>query len=273
MKTILVDDEPLNLRSFQRECEKQIEFEIVGSFDVSMNALKYAKNHQVDLAFLDIEMPDLNGLELGKKLRELYPDILLIYVTAHGDKALDAMKQKADYFITKPYNLDDITDVFCRIKYLSARQKKPIFIRTFGYFDVFVEGRPVAFKSKKAKELLALLIDRNGGIVSNNEAYFTIWEDDNYSDKKLSLCRKAYEKLFKELEYNKISNLVVKEYNGKRIDKTLFDCDYYMFLDGNNKVFEDYNGEYMFQYSWAEETNAKLYYMKSKGDQSKFKKR
>lgn len=55
-----------------------------------------------------------------------------------------------------------------------------IFIRTFGYFDVFVNGSPILFRSEKAKELLALLVDRRGGYVSSSEAISILWKTNRF---------------------------------------------------------------------------------------------
>ena len=50
-----------------------------------------------------------------------------------------------------------------------------IYIRTFGYFDVFVNGTPIAFRHEKAKELLAVLVDRRGGYVTAREIIACLW--------------------------------------------------------------------------------------------------
>lgn len=55
-------------------------------------------------------------------------------------------------------------------------------IRTFGYFDVFVDGKPIPFRSEKAKGLLALLVDRRGGFVTSADAIATLWEHEPGSE-------------------------------------------------------------------------------------------
>ena len=55
---------------------------------------------------------------------------------------------------------------------------KRIVIRTFGYFDIFVDGETIPFSCKKAKELLALLVDRRGGFVTTGDAISYLWEDE-----------------------------------------------------------------------------------------------
>lgn len=75
-----------------------------------------------------------------------------------------------------------------------------IFIRTFGYFDVFVDGVPILFRSEKAKELLALLVDRRGGYVSSSEAISILWENEPLSDQTRSRYRKVAMRLKDTLE-------------------------------------------------------------------------
>ena len=61
---------------------------------------------------------------------------------------------------------------------LTKMEGKRIVIRTFGYFDIFVDGETIPFSCKKAKELLALLVDRRGGFVTTGDAISYLWEDE-----------------------------------------------------------------------------------------------
>ena len=81
MKTILVDDELLSMQQFEEECCDIQEIELVGKFDNAKDALQYARCHKVDFALMDIEMPEMNGLELGQEFKKLNPDMVIIYVT------------------------------------------------------------------------------------------------------------------------------------------------------------------------------------------------
>ncbi|MDO4540300.1 MAG: response regulator [Syntrophomonadaceae bacterium] len=258
MKTILVDDELWAMSRFERECAKDPMFDVMGMFDQPTDALEYARHNRVDFALLDIEMQEINGLALGVMLRELHPDIIIIYVTAYSRYSLDAMKMKADYFILKPYNLEDVKDALQRAKLLSARQDKPIVIKTFGHFEVFVNGKPVYFSSAKAKELLAVLVDRQGGIITAEELLSLMWEDRPHDDNSLSLCRKAAYRLRRTLEEAGIAELLAEEKNGRRIRPELVECDYYRFLAGDEAARRQFGGIYMANYSWGETTLAAL---------------
>ena len=131
-----------------------------------------------------------------------------------------------------------------------------IFVKTFGYFDVFVDGKSVSFTSAKSKELLALLVDRNGGIVSTEQAVGILWEGREYNETVQSLFRKVLKSLRITLEEAGISEILIDSRNQRSIDKTTFNCDYYDFL--NTKDSSKYFGKYMEQYDWAKSTEAEI---------------
>lgn len=131
-------------------------------------------------------------------------------------------------------------------------------IRTFGYFDVFVDDRPIAFRNEKSKELLALLVDRRGGFVSSEEAIGFLWEDEPANSVTLARYRKVALRLKNLLEEYGISD-VVEAVNGKRrIAAEKVQCDLYDYLTGQEEFAQLFKGSYMTNYSWAETTLAEL---------------
>lgn len=97
MKTILVDDEPIALKQLKWELLPYKEIEIIGTFQSSVQALKFAENHRIDFAVLDIEMPVMGGIQLGKELRKLYPEMVLIYVTGYANYIEGMLKREKEY--------------------------------------------------------------------------------------------------------------------------------------------------------------------------------
>ena len=87
-------------------------------------------------------------------------------------------------------------------------ESRTVSIRTFGYFDVFVGDTPIAFRSKKSKELFALLVDRKGGYVTSEEAISFLWEDEPVNTLTLSRYRKVALRLKSTLEEYGISDVV-----------------------------------------------------------------
>lgn len=252
MKTILVDDELWAMRQFEYECSSIRAIELVGCFDSGREALEYAEENPVEFALLDIEMPGLNGIELSKQLRCIYPGIIIIFVTAYKKYLLDFLNVGADYYVLKPYTKTDVENTIQRARLLSGRLKKRIFIKTFGNFEVFIDGKPANIKSAKARELLALLVEKRGGSLTAREAFMKMWEDREYSNKNASVYRKALSTLQEILTGLKISELMITLPHGRAINTELFDCDLYDFLDGDEAVIRNFPGIYLPEYSWGE---------------------
>lgn len=266
MKTILVDDELWAMKQFERECAAIKDIDLVGIFDESVKALEYAKENPVDFALLDIEMPEINGIDLSRRLKELYPEMIVVFVTAHEEYLPDFLRVRADYYVLKPYTKKDVENVIERARLLSARLKKRIFIRTFGAFDVFVDGIATTIQSARAKELLALLVEKRGGVVSPQEAFETIWEDKNYTNANASVYRKTLTRLHQILAEIGIEEILVTMPHGRAVNTTMFDCDMYKFLDGDENSIKNFDGEYMGQYSWGEYMLARLVELKGEYD-------
>ena len=209
---------------------------------------------------MDIEMPGMNGIELTEKMREVQPDLVVIFITGYENYTLDALKVKADYYLTKPYDREDITEVLERARLLSARQKKRVYIRTFGRFDVFIEGKAVHFPNAKAKELLALCVDHRGGMVTIEEAVDKLWEDRAYDSRVKNLYRKAVMQIRQLLAEYGAEELFSGSRGTCQIDVRKVDCDYYELLEGNVEAQRVWraSGRYLQEYSWAEETSARL---------------
>ncbi len=139
-----------------------------------------------------------------------------------------------------------------------TRSGKKVYIRTFGYFDVFVDGAPIAFRSQKAKELFALLVDRRGGFVSSEEAIGFLWEDEPLSSVVFARYRKIALRLKNILEEYDILD-IIEVSDGKRrliVEKT--GCDYYDYLSGKEEYATLFKGSYLMNYSWGERTLGEL---------------
>lgn len=234
------------------------EVNVVGNFGNSRKALEYAEENTVEFALLDTELPEMNGLDLGRKLKEVCPGIVLIYTTGNRDQIADIIKMKADYCIIKPYNRHDIEDAAQRAMLLAKRQKKRLKVRMFGRFDVFLNGQVLYFKNAKSKELLALCMDRCGGNVSMEEVIDKLWPERAYDEKVKRLYRKAVMNLRETLNEKGITELFQRKRGSCYISKEEVECDYYTYLVEPEKNSSMFQGDYLFDYSWGEETLANL---------------
>ncbi len=132
----------------------------------------------------------------------------------------------------------------------TGSQPTKIEVRTFGYFDVFVDGQPVVFHSGKAKELLAYLVDRRGAFASASEIIAALWENEPANKVTRSRCRKTVMRLLDELRNYGIDNIVETADNGsRRIIPELVTCDYYEYLSGKPEYQNLFHGAYMSNYS------------------------
>lgn len=258
MKTIIVDDNKGILDGLIRYCNRICELEIVGKFIDPFSVLNYIKTNTVDLAILDIEMPEMNGVELGEKLKSINPNILIIYCTGHEDYALDAFKLHSIAYLLKPFSFEDFEQAIATAKVLYANKARNIKIQTFGRFDVFINDELIIFKRAKAKELLALLVDNKGGLVTLEQAIDVLWEDRPYNKNVKQMYRDATSQLRYTLKQYGCLDLIKVVRGGCYIDLSKFHCDYYDFLNNKQYAVKMFTGQYMYEYSWAEETLAQL---------------
>ena len=133
-----------------------------------------------------------------------------------------------------------------------------IHVRTFGYFDVFVDGKPIPFNSEKAKELLALLVDRRGGFVSSSEGISILWEDEPLSEQTRSRYRKVAMRLKAILEAFGIGEILETVGGKRRIVPESLECDLYDFLANGPQAKVLFLGIYLRNYSWGEITLSEL---------------
>ena len=251
MKTIIVDDEPMMLKRFQRLSSDIEEINIVGAFMSPLQALVYAKIHPVELAVLDIEMPQMSGIELAQKLKALYPKMLIVFISAFDDYIGQSNEIGADYYMVKPYKQEVLVQMAQKMALLARRLQKPIYIRTFGRFTVLRNGEPLPLVGK-AKEILALVVTKRGKEISNEEIYSTIWENRAYGNVEMKVYYNALKRLRDALQALGLSELLISTTRGQMINTELFDCDYYAYLDKNLSGDERFEGEFLSEYSWGE---------------------
>ena len=263
MKIIIVDDELWSVEQFKIECERIDDVSLIGYFDNPYSAIQFAKENKFELALLDIEMPGMNGIELAKELRKIYPELLIVFISAYNNYLEEFIKVHADYYLLKPYSKEDIEDVFKRARLLVKRQEKRVRIVTFGQFDVFIDGKPASFNGKKVKELFALLVDKKGQPLQSEEAFYCLWEGEDYNNESASKYRKLWARLIEFLNENKLDDLIINDHKGmKCLNTDLVECDYFKFLEGDLKTRRNFTYVYMSEYWWGEETLAKLSEMK-----------
>ncbi|MCF2700252.1 MAG: LytTR family DNA-binding domain-containing protein [Fusobacterium mortiferum] len=108
---VIVEDEFPAREELKYFLTKHKEISLEKEFENPIDSLKYLQENKVDVVFLDINMPELDGMSLGKILTKLNPNIKIIFITAYRDYAAEAFEIKAFDYLLKPYSEKRITEV------------------------------------------------------------------------------------------------------------------------------------------------------------------
>ena len=250
MNAMTVDDEPLMLYALSKAVKASPDITSVAEFTSCKDTLEWAQHNPVDVAFLDIDMRGMGGLTLAQKLIEIHPDCKIVFCTGYEQYAVAAFRIRASGYLMKPISAQNVQEEIDHIKGVKAMEK-PLTVKCFGNFEVYVRNEKLAFKRTKTKELLAFLIDRKGAGVTGKEICAMLWPDDGDEDKYHNYLRQLFLDLRQTLETAGVGDIVIQSNYSYSLDIEKIDCDYYTYLQtGKPECY----GEYMMQYSWAEET-------------------
>jgi len=111
---IVVDDEQLILDELVAFL-KGAGVSVIGAYDNPHIALEAIIENGPDVVFLDVEMPEINGIELAKRIRENCSETFVVFVTAYKEYALNAFGVSAIHYLLKPVNVDGIKEAIERI--------------------------------------------------------------------------------------------------------------------------------------------------------------
>ena len=129
-----------------------------------------------------------------------------------------------------------------------------IYIRTFGFFEVFIDGEALLIQNAKAKELLALLVDRRGAVVSQGDIISCLWENEPVSKVTLARLRKTAMLLRNALREHGVEDLLESRKGLRRVNTKKARCDLWDYLSHKPEYQHLYRGTYMANYSWGELT-------------------
>ncbi|MBR2259430.1 MAG: response regulator [Blautia sp.] len=259
MRVLCVDDALPVMEDTVAMCEKLPQITSVAGFTRPKEALEWMETHSVDLALLDIDMPEISGLMLAQQVKQKYPDAKIIFLTAFQQYAVEAIKLRASGYLLKPVSLEDLEE---EVAYADSRKSERssghVVVKTFGNFEIFVDGETLSFHRQKAKELLAYLIDRNGRGVNRPGIFAALWEDGLYDHSRQKYLDVIIRSLRETLKEAGIEEILEIKSGFLRVRTELLDCDLYRFLKNEPEAVNAYRGEYMEEYSWAVFSSAYL---------------
>ena len=255
MRIIAVDDEKIALEALSGAIKSIVTEDEVVSFRYPEDALEYAKENFCDIAFLDIEMVGMNGVELAEELKKYNSEINIVFCTGYGNYRDAAFDLHASGYLMKPITPEKVKRELENLR-RPIFEKKRLKVQTFGNFEVYIDGKPVTFKYRRTKELLAYLVDRVGAMCTVGEITGIIFEDEGGREDYFQKLRRD---LLSTLEEVGCANAIVHKRGMLGVVVSEIQCDYYDCLGGKKSFSSCYFGEYMSQYSFAEYTNAQLH--------------
>lgn len=113
IRCLAIDDEPLALRQLTGYLQKVPFFEVVGSCPSALRAMKLLEETPVDVIFLDINMPDLNGIDFVRSMKN---PPLVVFTTAYSEYALDGYEVEAVDYLLKPFGMGRVMAAANKVK-------------------------------------------------------------------------------------------------------------------------------------------------------------
>ncbi|MEP1088359.1 LytTR family DNA-binding domain-containing protein [Algoriphagus sp.] len=137
LNCVAIDDEPLGLELLSKFIEQTSFLNLIGKFSNAIEALGFINQNEVQLAFMDIQMPDLSGMELARVLdgKKNADKTRIIFATAYHQFAIEGYKVDALDYLLKPYSYED---------FLNAATK------AYSYFERLAQPKPESIATDSA---------------------------------------------------------------------------------------------------------------------------
>ncbi len=249
MKILVVEDESILLKHLTNRIQEALPGAEILAFDNSDDVLAALTEMKTDIAFLDIAIGDMNGVDLAKCIKAKYPCCDIVFCTGYSDYAAQAFDLGASDYLLKPVTKEKIEHALSLLRQTNVHWEtmQGLYIRCFGEFEVFYQGEPVTSFTKRSKELLAYLVDKAGAVCASSDISNTIFHGS--SDSYFRVVKKDLIKILSEIGQE---DILIKGWGKLGINRTKVRCDYFDYLDGNPRALNQYKGAYMLQYHWAQ---------------------
>lgn len=251
MRIFAVEDEPTILKSLTKHIAELLPEAEVFAFGDAEDAVSALPQGAVDIAFLDIELGDMNGVELAKRIKAEWPLCNVVFCTGYASYATQAFDLGASDYLMKPITDEKLEHALAQLRHAPkpVLPKGQLYVQCFGTFEVFYNGEPLLCLTKRAKELFAYLVDQAGAVSSAADIIGVLFPKS--AESYLRVARRDLEKALAEIGHE---DILIKGWGKLGVRKELLLCDYYEYLDGNPDALNLYRGVYMRQYNWAKPT-------------------
>ena len=227
LKCALIDDEPLALDLMESYVRKTPFLELAGKYSSAVQAMAGLADQQADLVFLDIQMPELSGLEFS---RMLPPETLVVFTTAFDQYAIDGYKVNAIDYLLKPISYPD---------FLQAANK------ALHHYELAHRPQPDEIDSiyvKSEYKLVQIALARILYIEGLKD-YLKIYEEDNPKPVLSLMSMKAMEDLLPASQFIRVHrSYIVRKDKIRIIDRgrIVFGKTYIPISDSYKQAFQEY---------------------------------
>lgn len=189
MRAILIDDEKPALQHLERLLAKDGRLQVAGKYTSARLGLQHLEQEKADIIFLDIGMPEMNGLEAAEHIMKVDRNIRIVYITAYSDYAIDAFELNAADYLLKPVTAQRLNKTLERLvsreeqaapQPAAAEQADNPWILCFKrleFMDRNDAGRKTLWRTSKAQEVLALMLHYRGQWVLKDMIVDLVWPD------------------------------------------------------------------------------------------------
>ena len=231
MKAIIVDDEELSLNRLSNMLAGISGVEVCGLFYTAAEALQYINENRLDAVFLDICLPEIDGLALANKIKEIDGSVNVVFVTGYDEYAVGAFELEAVDYLMKPISCDRLEKTVRRLQRprigTDRQSRSKLKVSCFGGFRATVfdsDSGVVNWRSPKTEELFAFLIFKRN--VSRDEIVNTLW-DGLELDRALKNINSTMYYIRKALSIHGLETCVTATRKESRLDSDLISCDLY----------------------------------------------
>ena len=180
---VLVDDMRPALRELEFLLKEFPEISITGIYTDPLTAIEKIGEQKPQAVFLDINMPQLRGIDAASRILDLSPDTDIVFVTAYDEYAVEAFEVHALDYLLKPVSPERLKKTAERLMkrkpLLRESNKRQLQIKCLGRFQVAWEGEePIKWRAEKTRELFAFLLHKQGKNISKDELLDKLWPED-----------------------------------------------------------------------------------------------
>lgn len=197
MKAIIVDDEFLAREELKYFIQNYSKIDIVSEFSDGIEVLKFIQNNEIDIIFLDINIPSLDGVLLAKSISKFTKKPYIVFITAYKEHAVEAFEVEAFDYILKPYSESRIVSMLKKLESIDNNKKN-------NFPKNIISNKINLWKNEKI-----IVVDINDiyYCVANERITCVFTKDEEYS---VNLCiSDFYEKLPKDVFFKSHRSYIV----------------------------------------------------------------